>query len=264
LIRETWGKLASENLRCIFFIGGDQSGNETDVMALPVNDQAGFLATKVQRFFQHALAQQSFDYLFKCEDDTFVAPQRVASLASIDDAFFSSTLSLGIAGGIHPGAGYRLSRKTVEILAECPPKMRESEAEWLLRNLTAAKIDIARSDCLLPDSRNWPQRENAIISSHWCSPAMTRAAFHGLSDLSESRPVLAFAAQHRSWQSRLLLFADGTFVGGAQSPNGTWQSSDDGASLKLHWFFWDAQELKRTSNGFADAQLCLVQDSSSS
>lgn len=73
-------------IECRFFLGRREAlEREEDAIPLWVNDDDDHLPEKVLAFFRYALEYYDFDWLFKCDDNTYVALDRLAELA--DDQY---------------------------------------------------------------------------------------------------------------------------------------------------------------------------------
>ena len=115
-IRETWMPEKSEAMEAVFFVGPGGS-TEDDIVVLDAPDDYEHLPAKVLAFYRHALNHMSFDYLFKCDDDTYVATERLPELATGVDMIGNEFLD-GPNQYASGGAGYLLSRNAVAILSE--------------------------------------------------------------------------------------------------------------------------------------------------
>jgi len=99
-IRETWLSVSKKNHNFkAFFVIGERSLNSKqiydlsqekfrydDLMLLPIHDSYGSLTTKVLKSFEYSHKNVKFEYVLKCDDDTFVDLERVISeLKSFND-----------------------------------------------------------------------------------------------------------------------------------------------------------------------------------
>jgi hypothetical protein len=75
-VRETWLSRLVCGMEAHFFVGNGPHVSEKNLVALPANDSYAALPSKVQVFFQYALERYDFDYLFKCDEDTYLFPER--------------------------------------------------------------------------------------------------------------------------------------------------------------------------------------------
>src|SRR5690349_1177070 len=81
-VRNTWLRSLPEDMKALFFVGRAPGleCEEPGLVQLPVSDEYGQLTVKVLAFYRYALEYFSFDYLFKCDDDTYVHVERLRKL----------------------------------------------------------------------------------------------------------------------------------------------------------------------------------------
>jgi hypothetical protein len=130
-VLETWGT----DERVKVFTGKD----------LEVSDDYEQLPAKVKAVCEFAL-DNNFDFLFKCDSDTFIFLDRL--LASGFEQYDYSGWTGGIAEVSEEyasgGAGYWLSRKAFEIVAKAPLTKETAEDKWVGRVLYDAGIIVHR------------------------------------------------------------------------------------------------------------------------
>lgn len=120
--RETWfaDVRRYDNLDAVFLLGtGDSIKHPVrsdDLLLLPCPDHYDALPQRTRWFCQWALQQDGWDYLFKCDDDTFVAAERLANYEPPGE-YVGAEWKAGVRYG-SGGAGYFLSRRAAEIVAE--------------------------------------------------------------------------------------------------------------------------------------------------
>lgn len=231
---------------------------ESDVLFLSVRDSASAISAKTAAFFRFALEHLEFDFLFKCEDDTYLAADRLMALIVQRSSthFLGSKRSQGEAE-ISAGAGFLLSRSAVEQLIKTPPSSRGSDATWVHQTLARAGISPERDPDLLPDSSNFPSPANRVISCHWCTAQLMRGIYRSFPNALGEQPFKQYEAFHSDWKGNVSLFSDGVFVGGPLCGNGLWSYSVPKAMLTLEFFYWPAQHLVRTPAGFANNAISL-------
>lgn len=164
--RDTWLRCCESSVSHLFFLGGTTQTTVADEILLDCPDD--FLSHKVQAMCQFAF-DQGYDYLFKCDDDTYVNTPRLLASG------FEKHDYVGRSCGIHAqgGAGYWLSHKAMGILAEAPKSDWPSEDRWVGRTLHAAGIFIT-SDHRYTHRGTIPQKDNDTITAHPFSPAQMR------------------------------------------------------------------------------------------
>jgi len=86
------------------------------VLLVPCADDYSALPEKLRLLLIWALERRTFDYLFKCDDDTYVRMDRLLAVDLRGHDYIGGEWAedVGYASG---GAGYLLSRRAVEIVA---------------------------------------------------------------------------------------------------------------------------------------------------
>ena len=117
-----------------------------------------------------------WDYLFKCDDDTYVSIPRLLALDLADRDYVGAEWKAGVGYG-SGGAGYFLSRKAAAIVAEKLTQASGAEDLLVGRVLRSASVPFAIEPRLVPfgsrDRR--PRRDNALITCHACEAAFLAA-----------------------------------------------------------------------------------------
>jgi hypothetical protein len=236
-VRETWLSRPVPGVTAKFFVGRKRSVslNEPDTVVLDCPDDYDGLPAKVLAFFRDALASSDFDYLFKCDDDTFVSLQRLSELTH-DNPDLVGNYRLRDDGFASGGAGYLLSRKWVEILAadESLPERGPEDVIITQAALRAGAVPtLTGRVCANMDAM--PRRDNTMVTCHWCSPADMRMidTFLNLTPKNEIEVV------HSQWQDKVFLYENGIFSRNSTSDAGRWVREGD--RLKLQWFSWDEE-----------------------
>ena len=119
-VRETWLSRSAAGIECCFFVGGGKPiVDESDTVVLDCDDSYEYLPQKVLAFFKHALETSDFEWLFKCDDDTYVMLDRLRSLAQEEYGIVGDE-HIARRGSPSGGSGYLLSRQVVEKIAGDP------------------------------------------------------------------------------------------------------------------------------------------------
>lgn len=182
--RRTWLVHAPrQGLDYVFLVGGaSQFRREGDVLYLPCPDDYASLPQKTRCFCQWALSHADFDYLFKCDDDTYVDLARLASYPARRAFHYAGGQYAGYASG---GGGYFLSRRAAAVVAEHLDAAWGNEDELVGQCLKAHGIELV-ADSAFQGFTGWtglaPQPDNAIITAHGISPQMWSAIHRGLTD----------------------------------------------------------------------------------
>jgi hypothetical protein len=120
--RETWMQdFCNANVNAMFLVGDPKSAEAycdgNDILYLPCPDTYQCLPQKTRLFCKHALESWDFDYLFKCDDDTYVHVDRFLNFDP-EGADYLGIDPVGTNEFNSGGAGYFLSRKAAIIVAE--------------------------------------------------------------------------------------------------------------------------------------------------
>jgi hypothetical protein len=171
LCRETWVKDAKElGIDVLFLVGTlgtamevQEPKREGDLLLLPVPNGYRFLPCRIRAFCQWAIALPDWDYLFKCDDDTFVAADRLATEPWDGDYIGTAwDNSDGCASG---GAGYLLSRQSATIVAEKMVAKIGLENQLVGQVLKQAGI-ILKIDSRFSAACKRPDKDNNLITAH--------------------------------------------------------------------------------------------------
>jgi hypothetical protein len=195
-VRTTWMARAVNGIECRFFVGGGQPvDGEDDTIVLAADDSYGLLPGKVIAFFRHALEHFEFDWLFKCDDDTYVALDRLRTLLEFDVEMVGNE-TLADRGSPSGGAGYLLSRRMVERIV-----LDGSLTEWGAEDVIVGEAAIRHGATWESTARlRWsanpsPRLDNDLITAHWCSPERMRAIHSAMT----TTPVRRITGSSPSW-----------------------------------------------------------------
>ena len=258
-VRKTWLRELPEQLTAVFFVGQGGACPEPGVVRLPVPDDYGSLSTKVLSFYRYALQHYDFDYLFKCDDDTYVHPERLLALPSPDVDFVGSS-QLPQERYASGGAGYLLSRRLLKAITRDAVPNQSSEDVIFSRRALESGLPWRSTELLHGFGEQFPERGNEIVTGHWCPPAQLERLHTGLAEEYLPQPLL-LRARHTAWSGSVRLYPDGTFLSrGGALPDGRWSTPDQGATLVLNWHHWPAESLALHPWGFAapDFQLTFA------
>jgi len=168
--RRTWftGVGGYEGSECLFLLGDpalkcpELRGDE---LWLPCPDDYRSLPQKTRGFCRWALDSADFDYLFKCDDDTYVCLDRLTQVPAGLDYCGWNVNGRGYASG---GAGYLLSRRAAGVVAEKLIEPTGPEDMLVGRHLRQAGISLVHDTRFYPFSRlsRAPQPTNRQITGH--------------------------------------------------------------------------------------------------
>ncbi len=183
--RATWCRHVKAPIKYFFFIGNNDplgctsiKEDEPDTVILPCKDDYMSLPKKTFSCFKYALENYDFKYLFKCDDDTFVVPERLLHLSEPKDIVSNSWLNQ-----LSGGAGYFLSRDCVQrVVNECQIKMPAVWAEDLMvQEILTERFHMEIR--MTPEFHwgtdgAWPDPDNARITIHYADYVIMEACEH--------------------------------------------------------------------------------------
>jgi len=177
----TWvGRLRkNRDVEVVFLVGNGMGEARLDrgVLHLPCGDDYGSLLHKTRLFCRWALTQD-FDYLFKCDDDTFVVVDRFLEF----DPGGRDYIGVDPVDHINPkyasgGAGYWLSRRAAEAVAAMDVERTTAESSmsaedycvyWALKDRFAFFNDLRFQAWNQP--HRLPKSSNEIVTVHYAKP----------------------------------------------------------------------------------------------
>jgi len=180
--QRTWlPVLEAIGVEVVFLIGTDQTdhpprlvlpgehGRIGTELHLPCPDDYASLSQKTRWFCRWALANRAFDYLFKCDDDTYLVPDRLLGmdLSGVDYLGGEWTPSVGYASG---GAGYFLSHNAASIVASELTQTQWAE-DLLVGSLLHDQGIRFNSDARFVAYANKdhrPKPDNTLVTAHAC------------------------------------------------------------------------------------------------
>lgn len=245
-IRRTWLSRPVNGIEVLFFVG-DGTGwldDEPDTLSLLAADTYHALPAKVQAFFTEALRISDFDWLFKCDDDTYVDLSRLPELIN-DEWDLVGNEFVETRGAPSGGAGYLLRRNVVESLAN-DRTIPDVGLEDILVGEAAIRHGARphATNRLCWNTARFPSVWNDTITSHWCSPGR-------MAEIERQRKVVPrmLKVVHRHWRDTLLLFPDGTFRRLSTNCEGTYKEREENGRIDLDWVGWGPEMLTPDGTG---------------
>lgn len=251
-VRESWLTAPAPGVECRFFLGGEVSANEqSDTVGLDAPDSYEDLPAKVLEFFRYALKNYEFDWLFKCDDDTYLRLDRLESLCDEQYGLIGNHL-LAERNSPSGGAGYLLSRDIVEKIVAMPD-IPPTGAEDVIFGQLALDVGAVplSTDRLCMDTSNYPLPDNDVVTAHWCSPDMLRRIdyfFH-------EQPVTMYHARHPHWEDILYFYKNGTYSRAKVKDAG--QMERHNGYISMNWFRWPSEQLQERAKGYVGSPLLM-------
>jgi hypothetical protein len=168
--RETW----LPNLTCDyrFYMGLGSGSYVSDELTLAVPDDYLGLPHKSRALFKWALAK-GYDYVFKCDTDTYVCPPRL--LSSGFEQHDYSGFYRGQGPSYASGGAYWLSRRAMHVLTKRAPRMITDVGDATRRSRWGEDFQVGNAlmgqgiYCHNDDRYEMvdgPQKKNNVISLH--------------------------------------------------------------------------------------------------
>ena len=171
-------------MRALAYVGTGEARVEAGTVELDAPDDYAHLPAKVMAVMRHALTLPGWQWLYKCDDDTFFHAGRLAAFAAALpagslDIYGGACTAPNVASG---GAGYLLSRAAVELLVERGMPEEGAEDVEVSKAVRALGGKAALSPLFSCTTSPAPTKDNAQISSHHLSPrrlaACADACYH--------------------------------------------------------------------------------------
>ena len=210
--QRTWLADAAEIGQQVFVVIASPGIGETKLrgneLRVDVPDTLLALPQQVRAACHWALARDDWEYVFKCDDDTYISMPRFAAYRPGAD-YVGGWCRYGGETYAHGGGGYFLSRLAAEIVANELSQPEGPEDLLVGRVLRNAGI-VLQVDKRFVGWGNWlkrPRRENAIVTTHSKTPGVhyashAEAGMHGPGPLPMRKP--RFEAERRRMERTML------------------------------------------------------------
>jgi hypothetical protein len=245
-VRRTWLSRPAKGVSHFFFVGrGADVTGENDVVVLDVDDGYGCLPLKVREAFSYALRHYDADWLFKCDDDTYVVLDRLSSIPSSRYDLIGDE-SVDTRGAPSGGAGYFVSMALAARICSDRTLPAIGAEDLVIGRAAAAKgARLASSTLLCKGRARLPSSVNAQVSCHWCNP-LALGVVHDLMMHGEGRVIRAV---HRVWRDDVFLLKSGYFARKNGGAMGRWTEVSPGM-LQMDWFDWDREFFIRSGEAY--------------
>jgi hypothetical protein len=178
LCRDGWVKMFGgrhPDVDIFFVVGNGWSSSyrdDQDVVHVPAVDLYEWLPQKTQQLFKYVLRNYDFDFLFKCDDDTFVHLDRLVGMLG-DGHDFVGAINTWFAGDksyyAEGGAGYLLSRKAVALAYDnlSSDKLQGPEDVYVSLALRDAGVQLIPTSRFNQFELVVPTANNAQVTCHY-------------------------------------------------------------------------------------------------
>jgi len=190
LCAETWFPKPTTDVMAMMLLGGENKNGieERDgvtCLSLPCPDDYHSLTQRTRCFCEWALRFGDWDYLFKCDDDTYVAIDRLIQFDTGGRDYIGAnpwkhdSRVIPYASG---GAGYFLSRRAAEIVARNLRHSGGAEDKLVGRILRRHGINVQLDDRFVPFGSELlcTRKDNDIITTHKVSEDIWRSCHAAL------------------------------------------------------------------------------------
>lgn len=179
--RDTWAKNLPAGV-AVHFVRGFADTQGTDEWLLPCPDTYPELPQKTRQALIKALkVYPDCSFFFKCDDDSLICVQRLLDYIATNPGQYCGKPMIHewpvFASG---GAGYLLSRKAAQIVAETMTIQQGAEDLSVARCLADAKIPLTSCMKFNPWNNPVPTIDNDLISAHYLTPTLMRQTWNNL------------------------------------------------------------------------------------
>lgn len=172
--RKTWLACPPPGVQYAFFIGGKQPHREQDVWELAAPDTYHGLPEKVRAAFVRALSIPGWQWLFKCDDDTYCSLPRLLDFV---DGLKPLPVIISWPGNwcdtAHGGAGYLLPRSMVQAVVNDAKynatgiDHEDKQVTYSVRRAGGRRVGDARFHAFM---KMVPEPKNTQITCHQATP----------------------------------------------------------------------------------------------
>ena len=184
IVKNTWLRDWPFDYR--FYVGRGNVSVNSDVIQLDCEDDYLNLHVKQGMVVDYALRNFDFDYIFNCDDNTYVVVDRLLKCNLFNLDYLGFPCLLGAVEYAQGACGYFLSRKAAETFVETPLtdpiyQMAGTPSDFLLGAILASKGIFLTHNYLfnmgkyITDAQGTkgyanvlPTLENKYISAHYC------------------------------------------------------------------------------------------------
>lgn len=194
IIRETW--LKDYDGEYYFYVGDGKNNIDGDVIRLDCKDTYEDLHMKQGMILNFVLNNLDFDYIFNCDDNTYVIVDRMKNSGFQNYNYMGHPCIIGDVYYAQGAAGYFLSKYAVTKFLETPfsnpiYNFKEMPSDFLVGSILASKNIYLHTNYLFNmgkyiNNKGYyavlPNNKNKYISSHYCDEKtmnLLYSHFHG-------------------------------------------------------------------------------------
>lgn len=187
-VRTTWAQKVPQSIAVHFYSGAQdappaEDADSPDIVRLfGISHAQGALPAAHIAMMRWALQHYDFRYLFKCDDDTYTALDRLVNYTPAKGAaMIGNPDPIRNAVALSGGAGYIIPREWVERLV-----FHHGPAPWKNDDVYISQEIQRMGGILMPERRFYhphdrvPAPGNRQITAHWCSPEDMERIARGL------------------------------------------------------------------------------------
>lgn len=175
--RSTWvhSAHATGHVDCVFIIGKRDikfPRLHGDILYVPCPDDYASLTQKTRWFCAWALQNYDFEYLFKCDNDTFIEIGRL-----LQNEYLSPVVGYDDGDHFHGGAGYTIRPEAATAIAvrlDAEQGLEDWKARDAIRN---CGLDFTHDSRFRPWKDIEPEPHNSQITAHYVPPLRMRMLY---------------------------------------------------------------------------------------
>jgi Galactosyltransferase len=179
----TWANVTQrDDVDLVFVLGGGRSPwpvREGCLLHCPCPDDYDSLSMKTRWLCLWAISNYAFDFLFKCDDDTYVHVDRLLTCDAQGD-YRGGEIPGHDYGHASGGAGYRLSRNAAIHVGAFLDGSASYEDWMVWKLLSRAGIRLQSDSRFHYNCDRPPAQDNDQITCHRCSEQRMREIHEGL------------------------------------------------------------------------------------
>jgi hypothetical protein len=179
----TWADVGGrDGVDLLFVLGGGAAPwpvREGCLLHCPCPDDYDSLSMKTRWLCLWAMINYRFDFLFKCDDDTYVHMDRLLD-CDIPGDYVGGPIPGHPYAHASGGAGYRLTPRAAMTVATSTMRLASYEDLLVWQVLTNAGIPLRSDSRFGYNCLRWPEPDNDQITCHWCSDRRMREIHEGL------------------------------------------------------------------------------------